>query len=186
MTIPNILTFARIALIPVLVLLLYADGDTGRWWALGLYVLIAVTDFFDGYLARKLHQQSTLGALIDPIADKILVVALIVALVGTGDMARWDIAAAILILCREFLVSGLREFLAIRDIPLPVTRLAKWKTTVQFVALALFLLPPVGIAWQALATTSLWWLATVMTLVTGFDYAMTATRNLRAPAESSR
>ncbi len=182
MTIPNILTFARIALIPVLVLLLYTDSSAARWWAVGLYALIALTDFLDGFLARKLHQQSALGALIDPIADKVLVVALIVALVGSGDIARWDIAAAILILSREFLVSGLREFLAIRNIPLPVTQLAKWKTTVQFVALGLFLLPALDVGGQAIATSGLWWLATALTLITGVDYATTAARQLNAPA----
>ena len=183
MTIPNILTFARVALIPVLVLLLFADGTPARWWALALYLVIAVTDFFDGYLARKLHQQSALGALIDPIADKVLLAALIIALVGTGDIARWDIAAAILIMSREFLVSGLREFLAIRDIPLPVTQLAKWKTTVQFLALALFLVPPLGIAEQAIATSALWWLATLLTVATGIDYATSAARNLNGAKE---
>jgi len=178
MTIPNILTFARIALIPVLVLLLFLDGAAARWWALALFIAMSLTDFFDGWLARKLNQQSALGALIDPIADKVLLVALVVALVGTGDMSRWDIAAAILILSREMLVSGLREFLAQRNLPLPVTKLAKWKTTAQLVALTLFLLPPLDLAQQNLATSAVWWLAAILTLVTGFDYMTSASRRL--------
>ncbi|MFB0922425.1 MAG: CDP-diacylglycerol--glycerol-3-phosphate 3-phosphatidyltransferase [Alphaproteobacteria bacterium] len=178
MTIPNILTFARVALIPLLLVLLFLDGDTTRWWALALYLALAVTDYLDGYLARVLNQQSELGALIDPIADKILVAALIVALVGSGDIARWDIAAAILVLSREFLVSGLREFLAQRDLPLPVTKLAKWKTTIQLIAIALFILPPLDIANQALIASSVWWIATLLTLVTGYGYVTSATRRL--------
>ena len=178
MTIPNILTFARVALIPLLLVLLFLDGDTMRWWALALYLTLAVTDYLDGYLARVLNQQSELGALIDPIADKILVAALIVALVGSGDIARWDIAAAILVLSREFLVSGLREFLAQRDLPLPVTKLAKWKTTIQLIAIALFILPPLDIANQALIASSVWWIATLLTLVTGYGYVTSATHRL--------
>ena len=178
MTIPNILTFARVALIPLLLVLLFLDGDTTRWWALALYLALAVTDYLDGYLARVLNQQSELGTLIDPIADKILVAALIVALVGSGDIARWDIAAAILVLSREFLVSGLREFLAQRDLPLPVTKLAKWKTTIQLIAIALFILPPLDIANQALIASSVWWIATLLTLVTGYGYVTSATRRL--------
>jgi cardiolipin synthase (CMP-forming) len=178
MTIPNILTFARVALIPLLLVLLFLDGDTMRWWALALYLTLAVTDYLDGYLARVLNQQSELGALIDPIADKILVAALIVALVGSGDIARWDIAAAILVLSREFLVSGLREFLAQRDLPLLVTKLAKWKTTIQLIAIALFILPPLDIASQALIASSVWWIATLLTLVTGYGYVTSATHRL--------
>jgi cardiolipin synthase (CMP-forming) len=178
MTIPNILTFARVALIPLLLVLLFLDGDTTRWWALALYLALAVTDYLDGYLARVLNQQSELGTLIDPIADKIFVAALIVALVGSGDIARWDIAAAILVLSREFLVSGLREFLAQRDLPLPVTKLAKWKTTIQLIAIALFILPPLDIANQALIASSVWWIATLLTLVTGYGYVTSATRRL--------
>ncbi len=178
MTIPNLLTFSRVALIPLLILLLFLEGVQFRWWAVGLFAFLAITDYLDGYLARKLHQHSELGTLIDPIADKVLVGAIVIALVGTGDIARWDIAGAILILSREFLVSGLREFLALRNLPLPVTRLAKWKTTVQLVAITLYLLPPLGIAGQSGIASAVWWLATVLTLVTGYDYVTTATRRL--------
>jgi cardiolipin synthase len=178
MTIPNLLTISRVALIPPLILLLFLDGAEFRWWAAGLFVFLAVTDYLDGYLARRLHQHSELGALIDPIADKVLVAAVVVALVGTGDIAGWDIAGAILILSREFLVSGLREFLALRDLPLPVTKLAKWKTTVQLIAITLFLLPSLDMAGQPALTSALWWLATILTLITGYDYVTSATRRL--------
>lgn len=185
MTIPNILTFARVALIPILVVLLFLDGTTPRWWAFGLFAALAFTDYLDGFLARKLNQQSELGALIDPIADKVLVAALVVALVGSGDIASWDIAGAILILSREFLVSGLREFLAQRAIPLPVTKLAKWKTTFQLVGIALYILPPLLFPAQEIVTSAIWWVATALTLITGYDYVTSATRRLDADKQGS-
>jgi len=185
MTIPNFLTFARIALIPVLVTLLFLDSAGLRWWAFGLFTALAFTDYLDGYLARKLNQKSELGALIDPIADKILLAAIVVALVGSGDIAGWDIAGAILILSREFLVSGLREFLAPRNISLPVTQLAKWKTTVQLVAIGLFIVPPNLIAGQEIMTSAIWWLATALTLMTGYGYVTTATQRIDADTRGS-
>lgn len=180
MTIPNILTLARIALIPVVVALLFFEDPGLRWWAFALYVTVALTDFLDGWLARRLDQASALGALMDPIADKVLVAALVVALVARGDMAGWDVAAAMLVLAREFLVSGLREYLGARNATLPVTSLAKWKTTTQFAAIALFILvPPIG-ADMALAASVLWWISTVLTLVTGYGYLATAAAHLRS------
>jgi len=98
---------------------------------------------------------------------------------GTGDIANWDIVGAILIISREFLVSGLREFLAQRNLPLPVTNLAKWKTTVQLVAVALFVLPEISITGQSLTTSGLWWLATILTLITGYDYVTSAIDRIR-------
>ncbi|MEP4379862.1 MAG: CDP-diacylglycerol--glycerol-3-phosphate 3-phosphatidyltransferase [Alphaproteobacteria bacterium] len=182
MTIPNILTLSRVALIPVLIAMLFADDPALRLWSFGLFVVLAVTDYLDGYLARVLDQASALGALMDPIADKVLVAALIVGLVARGDIAGWDVAGAILILCREFLVSGLREFLAQRDLPLPVTKLAKWKTTAQLVALALLILAPLAEPGQLLAISALWWVATALTLLTGFDYTRSAVRHLKPAA----
>lgn len=179
MTIPNILTMSRVALIPVVVALLWADDPAMRWWAFGLFVVVAVTDYLDGYLARALDQASDLGALMDPIADKVLVAALIAGLLARGDIAGWDVAGAILILCREFLVSGLREFLAQRDLPLPVTKLAKWKTTAQLVALALLILAPLADPGQLIAISAIWWIATALTLITGYDYLRSAAQQLR-------
>jgi cardiolipin synthase len=184
MTIPNILTLARIALIPVIVALLFLADPAMRWWAFGLYVAIALTDFLDGWLARKLDQTSDLGALMDPIADKVLVAALIVALVARGDMAGWDIAAAVLVLAREFLVSGLREYLGARNAKLPVTKLAKWKTTAQFAAIALFILAPLFGADVAMAASVLWWISAALTLITGYGYVATAVAYLR-PADDT-
>ena len=182
MTLPNILTLSRVALIPVVVLMLFANDPAMRWWTFALFVLLAVTDYLDGYLARALDQGSALGALMDPIADKVLVAALIAGLLARGDIAGWDVAGAVLILSREFLVSGLREFLAQRDLPLPVTKLAKWKTTAQLVALALLILVPLADTGQQLAISGIWWIATVLTLITGFDYVRSATRQLTASA----
>jgi cardiolipin synthase len=185
MNIPNALTLSRIALTPVLIVLLFLDTAQTRWWAFVLFTLLAFTDYLDGYLARKLNQQSELGALLDPIADKVLVAALILTLVGIGDIARWDVAAAVLIISREFLVSGLREFLAQRNLPLPVTNLAKWKTTVQLVAVALFVLPELAITGQAVATSAIWWLATILTLITGYDYVTSALDRIRQQNQDS-
>lgn len=182
MTIPNILTLSRVALIPVVILMLFADDPAMRWWVFGLFALLAVTDYLDGYLARVLDQGSALGALMDPIADKVLVAALVVALVARGDIAGWDVAGAILILSRELLVSGLREFLAQRDLPLPVTKLAKWKTTAQLVALALLILAPLAEPGQLNAISTIWWVATALTLITGLDYVRSAARQLRPVA----
>ena len=182
MTIPNILTLSRVALIPVVIAMLFAEDPAMRWWGFGLFVILSVTDYFDGYLARVLDQTSALGALMDPIADKVLVAALTVALVARGDIAGWDVAGAILILSREFLVSGLREFLAQRDLPLPVTRLAKWKTTAQLIALALLILAPLADAGQLLTISAIWWVATALTLITGFDYVRSAARQLKPDA----
>ena len=180
MTLPNILTLSRLALIPLVVALLWAEDPAMRWWTFGLFALLAVTDWLDGYLARRLRQHSALGALMDPIADKVLVAALIAGLLARGEIASWDVAGAILILCREFLVSGLREFLAQRDVPLPVTHLAKWKTTVQLVALALLILAPLADPRQLTVISAIWWIATALTLITGYDYLRTAARHMRA------
>ena len=179
MTIPNILTLSRVALIPIVVLMLFADDPAMRWWTFALFVALSVTDYFDGYLARALDQGSALGALMDPIADKVLVAALIAGLLARGDIAGWDVAGAILILSREFLVSGLREFLAQRDLPLPVTNLAKWKTTAQLVALALLILAPLAEPGQLRAISAIWWVATALTMITGFDYVRSAARQLK-------
>ncbi|MCB1514117.1 MAG: CDP-diacylglycerol--glycerol-3-phosphate 3-phosphatidyltransferase [Hyphomicrobiaceae bacterium] len=171
---PNILTYGRIAAVPALVACLYfLDGDTARWSAFALFAAAGITDWLDGYLARAWEQQSTLGAMLDPIADKLLVGAALLMLVYTGTIARAAIWAAVIILCREILVSGLREFLAELNVKVRVSVLAKWKTTVQMVSLAVLLAGPavekhapgaemIGIA--------LLWLAAVLTLWTGYDY----------------
>ena len=125
---PNLLTLSRIAAIPILVALLYFHDPVTRWIALVLFVIAAVTDYLDGYLARHRGEVSAFGRFLDPIADKLLVASLIVVLVAIDQISGMVVIPAIVILCREILVSGLREYLAEVQVPLPVSRLAKWKT----------------------------------------------------------
>ncbi len=172
-SLPNLLTYARILAVPAVAACFYFEGNTPRWVALGIFIAAAITDFFDGYLARAWQQQSALGRMLDPIADKLLVSVCLLMLAAHGTIAGWSLAAAIIILCREILVSGLREFLAELQVSVPVTQLAKWKTTVQLIAVALLLVGPAGEA--VLPGTILiglfaLWFAAVLTLYTGYDY----------------
>jgi cardiolipin synthase len=170
---PNILTYGRILAVPGVMFCLYFPGNTARWIALGIFIVAAITDFFDGYLARAWQQQSRLGQMLDPIADKLLVAVCLLLLAGKGDIGGWSMIAAAIILCREILVSGLREFLAVLRVSVPVTRLAKWKTTVQLVAIALLLAGPAGEAilpGTQLVGLSALWIAAILTLYTGYDY----------------
>jgi cardiolipin synthase len=167
---PNLLTLSRIVAIPLLVGLLFLSGAFWQWLALLIYIAACVTDYFDGKLARERAQESALGRFLDPIADKLLVAAIILALVAVDRIAGWLVLPALIILCREVMVSGLREYLADLQVSVPVSRLAKWKTTVQMIALGLLILGPAGpsgIAW--LGTVGLW-IAAILTLVTGYDY----------------
>ncbi|ADZ69638.1 CDP-diacylglycerol--glycerol-3-phosphate 3-phosphatidyltransferase [Polymorphum gilvum] len=172
-SLPNLLTYARILAVPAVTACFYFDGMTPRWIALAIFIVAAVTDFFDGYLARAWQQQSALGRMLDPIADKLLVAVCLLLLVYKGDIGGWSLIAAIIILCREILVSGLREFLAELRVSVPVTKLAKWKTTVQLVALALLLAGPAGeviLPGTTLAGLVALWIAAMLTLYTGYDY----------------
>lgn len=178
LALPNLLTYARCVAVPVVAgFLLSSTEHWARWAALGVYIAAAVTDFFDGYLARVWHQQSPIGQMLDPIADKLLVAATLLAVVADRTLAGWTIWAAIIILCREILVSGLREYLAELKVRLPVSAIAKWKTTVQLVALGFFIAGPAGEA--VLPGTikigaALLWIAAVLTLYTGLDYLQAA------------
>lgn len=168
---PNILTFARIGAVPLLIAVFYLPAPAANWAALAVFALASITDFIDGWLARRWQVQSDLGKVLDPIADKLLVAAALFMLAAFDRLSLPSIVAAIAILGREILVSGLREFLAGRA-TLPVTMLAKWKTTVQMVALAVLLLGPAapwGVPAQAIGEAGLW-LAAILTLVTGWDY----------------
>jgi CDP-diacylglycerol--glycerol-3-phosphate 3-phosphatidyltransferase len=179
-SLPNILTYGRIAAIPAIIILLFPRDDFGRWLALGVYVVASVTDFFDGYLARIWQQQSSLGRMLDPIADKLLVATVILMLVADGTIGGWSLLAAIVILCREVLVSGLREFLAEVQVGMPVTRLAKWKTAVQMVALGFLILGPAGghiIPYAVEIGLSLLWIAALVTIYTGYDYLRAGLRH---------
>ncbi|MFO1256533.1 MAG: CDP-diacylglycerol--glycerol-3-phosphate 3-phosphatidyltransferase [Sphingomonadaceae bacterium] len=181
MTLPNILTLSRIVAVPLLVgLLWFPQWPTGYAIAFALYCLMGITDYFDGYLARAQGAVSKLGQFLDPIADKIMVAAVILILVHNHDIAGWSVIAALIILLREIAVSGLREFLGGLRISVPVSKLAKWKTTFQMVALGALILMGAAPGF-AIPFTGGWvnpytvghstlWAAAVLTLVTGWDY----------------
>ncbi len=178
---PNLLTFSRIGVIPLLVAAFYLDDPMGNIVACALFALAAVTDYLDGYLARAWSQQSNLGRFLDPVADKLMVAAAILMMVAFGMISGWSILAALVILCREILVSGLREFLAELRVGLPVSKLAKWKTTIQMIAITLLLLGDAGPDWLpvvALGDIALW-IAAVLTLITGYDYLRAGLRHMR-------
>lgn len=175
MTIPNILTLLRIALIPVLCLLIY--GGHGLL-AFGLYVFCAVTDFFDGYLARKMNAITPFGTFLDPIADKIFVAILLLVLVDIGSLSGFWVIPVIVIFLREFLVSGLREFLGPKNVTLPVTQLAKWKTTVQMLALGLLILAPLSHAILFTGQISLL-IAALLTAITGWSYCKEGFKHMK-------
>jgi cardiolipin synthase len=179
-SLPNVLTYLRILAVPAVVLCLYLlPGDAGRWWALGVYIAACITDWLDGFLARVWRQQSVLGRMLDPIADKLLVGATLLMLTFDGTIGKIHVMAAVIILCREILVSGLREFLAELNVRVHVTQLAKWKTTVQMTALGVLLAGPAGdklvagVTWTGLAML---WVAALLTLWTGYDYLKAAIR----------
>ena len=177
MSLPNILTLSRIVTVPLLVALLWFPGwELGYALGFALYCLMGFTDYFDGYLARANGQVSKLGVFLDPIADKIMVAAVIMMLVGTrheaASITGIHIIPAIIILLREITVSGLREFLAGLQVSLPVSQLAKWKTALQMIALGALILAgalPTLVWIKQIGVASLW-LAAALTLVTGWDY----------------
>ena len=181
---PNILTFSRILAIPVVVgLLLFIDDPAGSWLAFSVYTYACITDFFDGYLARAWHQQSAFGRFLDPIADKLLIAGVLLALVGIDRFSGLTMLPAAVILCREILVSGLREFLAEVRVGIPVSSLAKWKTTIQMLALGFLLVGPSGPDFGPLTTTVVGvyglWIAAALTLITGLDYLVAGLRHIR-------
>ena len=175
---PNMLTYARIEAVPILVAcLLFLKDDTARWAALIIFIAACITDWLDGYLARVWKQQSELGRMLDPIADKLLVAATLLLLVYDQTITEFSIWAALIILCREILVSGLREFLAELNVKIHVTELAKWKTAVQMIALGVLLAgPAVDKMLPGTSTVGLTflWLAALLTLWTGYDYLRAA------------
>ena len=177
--VPNLITIARIlAIIPIVALVMNGD-PTMRLLALIIYVVAAASDWLDGYLARAWDQYSPLGRMLDPIADKLLVGILIAALAWDGSLTAWDMVPACAILFREFFVSGLREFLGNTKIVLPVSWLAKWKTTIQLVSLAIVLLETI-VPGIGLVSDVLLWLAGILTLWTGFQYLRASWPHLTA------
>lgn len=175
--IPNLLTYSRIAVIPLLIAVFYWNHPLSHWIALGLFGYASITDFLDGYYARAWGVTSNIGRFLDPIADKLLVATALLMLVSTG---RVDVLPAVAIVCREILVSGLREFLAELRISVPVSQLAKFKTAAQLVAISLLLIAPAlpdGTYAQPIGDALLW-AAALLTLVTGYVYLKTGAYHL--------
>ena len=175
--IPNILTIGRIIIVPIFILTFYLPGALGDWIPFFIFVLASFSDFLDGLLARLYKEQSKLGELLDPIADKIIVASALVLLVMKGTIINYEVIAAIIILTREILISGLREFLAKVQVSMPVTGLAKFKTFIQMFAIAILLTGEsrnnlinfqdynahtIGIIFL--------WVSAFLTLYTGYDY----------------
>jgi cardiolipin synthase (CMP-forming) len=173
LTLPNILTLSRIVTVPLLAAFLWwPEWRTGYAVAFAIYCLMGITDYFDGYLARAQGTVSKLGVFLDPIADKIMVAAVILMLVGKGVIADFHLVAALIILLREITVSGLREFLAQLQVSVPVSQLAKWKTTLQLVAFGALILGQAvpNYPWVADVGLISLWVAAVLTAITGWDY----------------
>lgn len=173
LNLPNILTLSRIVTVPILVWALWWPGwPFGYALGFAIYCLMGITDYFDGYLARSKGTVSKLGVFLDPIADKIMVAAVIVMLAANGDVPGVHLIPAIVILMREIAVSGLREFLAQLQVSVPVSQLAKWKTALQLVSLGAIILggalPREEWIW-AIGISALWG-AAIITLITGWDY----------------
>ena len=192
---PNLLTYGRIIAVPLVVACMYwqallAGGIWLRWVALALFIIAGITDVLDGYFARSLGQQSRLGSMLDPIADKLLIASCLLMLAADETIKGWSLWAAIVILCREILVSGLREYLAELRVSVPVTRLAKWKTTAQLVAVGFLLAGKAGDDAFSMLTganvgpvvtlvgLTLLWISAILTLYTGYDYFRAGLRHL--------
>ncbi|NNM73997.1 CDP-diacylglycerol--glycerol-3-phosphate 3-phosphatidyltransferase [Enterovirga aerilata] len=177
-SLPNVLTYSRVAAVPVVAGLLFWPEDFwSRWIALTIYIAAGITDYFDGYFARAYAQQSMLGRMLDPIADKLLVAACLLMLTNDHTIRGVHLWAAIVILCREVLVSGLREYLAELKVGMPVSRVAKWKTAFQLVALGFLIAGPAGEAvlpGTVAIGLVLLWLAAALTIYTGWDYLKTS------------
>jgi cardiolipin synthase (CMP-forming) len=186
---PNVLTLSRIAAIPLMVVLVAIMTPAGDLAACVVFSVAAITDYFDGKLARSRRQQSDLGRMLDPIADKLLVGAALMMLVGQNRLSALGLYPAIVIMLREILVSGLREYLAGIRVGLPVTRLAKWKTGFQMGALGTLLagntaagLLGLGFLPVSLIGETMLWAAAALTLITGWDYLTAGWRHAATPA----
>lgn len=186
LNIPNMLTYGRILAVPLIVLCFFVEGrlhgsDFARWTALGIFIVASLTDFLDGYLARIWDQTSNIGRMLDPIADKLLVASVLLLIAADGTIAGWSIWAAIIILCREILVSGLREYLAALKVSVPVTWIAKWKTALQMIALGFLLAGPAGdkvLPYNTEIGIGLLWISAVITIYTGYDYFRAGLRHV--------
>ncbi len=175
---PNILTVARLCLLPIMVLLLFQQTAWAAWTCLFLYIIGALTDFLDGWIARKYNLVTPFGTFLDPISDKIYVGIIMIALIAAGHMDGFACLAVMVIMAREFLVSGLREYLGPYNVQMPVTKLAKWKTATQMMSLAFLIVGPSHyiLYWIGLA---LLLAATALTVVTGWGYLKTGLAHMK-------
>ena len=178
LTLPNLLTLSRIFAVPILVFLLWRPMPLDYAITFVLYSIVGLTDYFDGYVARAKGQISRLGQFLDPIADKIMVAAVLIMLISSRkanpdpEIHGLHIIAALVILLREIIVSGLREYLATLQVSVPVSQLAKWKTTFQIVALGALILGGAlpAMPWVHVVGLASLWAAAILTLITGWDY----------------
>jgi CDP-diacylglycerol---glycerol-3-phosphate 3-phosphatidyltransferase len=182
-SLPNLLTLSRILAIPLVIATFYVPGDFARWFAGAMFSTAAVTDWLDGHMARRWQQQSEIGRFLDPIADKLLVSATLFMLTAFDRLSAQAVLPALVILCREILVSGLREYLAGLRVGMPVSRLAKWKTVIQMVAIGVLLVGDAGPGFLPVAAIgeTLLWIAALLTLVTGYDYLVAGLRHMTHP-----
>ena len=180
-TLPNILTMLRILILPPLAVLLLWSEEWAVYASFALFALASITDYFDGYLARSMNQMTEFGRFLDPIADKLLIVTVLIMLVGRQDIGGWHIFAALLILIREIFISGLREFLAGQARIVHVTRLAKWKTALQMITLAGFIVYPVLMTNLPELSSLLYgglWITAFLTIWTGWGYLRSSLSHL--------
>jgi cardiolipin synthase (CMP-forming) len=185
-SLPNLLTLSRILAIPAVIATFYVPGDYARWFACALFSAAGVTDWLDGHVARRWEQQSEIGRFLDPIADKLLVSATLFMLTAFGRLPAEALLPALVILCREILVSGLREYLAGLRVGMPVSRLAKWKTVIQMVAIGFLIVGDAGPAFLPVTGIGelLLWIAALLTLVTGYDYLQAGVRHMARPRQT--
>ncbi len=186
---PNWMTIMRIAITPLIAVLIWIDEPAyGYQLALALYTIASVTDYIDGYMARRLRVESPLGEMLDPIADKLLVAAVLLALASVTNSGWVFLAPALIILIREFMVSGLREFLAKQNVSAPVTRLAKWKTTAQILALGFLMGAPgfPGFPFANEIGITLLWLAAILTVHTGSGYLINAVKHVTDSGQTAK
>jgi cardiolipin synthase len=182
-TLPNLLTMSRIAVIPLLVAACYLPYPWGEWVSWALFAAAGVTDYLDGHFARRFKQMSAFGRFLDPIADKLLVAITLMMLVAFNRLSTPALIPALVILAREILVSGLREFLAGLRVSVPVSRLAKWKTGIQMVAIGVLLIGNAGPGFLPMSFIgeSLLWIAALLTLITGYDYLRHGLKHMAEP-----
>ena len=186
---PNALTVLRVLMTPAICVLVVIDTASAAWAALLLWIIASVTDFVDGWLARRYDIVSGFGRMLDPIADKLLVVLVLLVLAAADRLPGAHLIPAAVIVAREVLISGLREHLAGRDVALPVSNLAKWKTAIQMVAMAFLVIGPHAPALGPIGATDVgtWglWIAAALTAITGWDYVRVGLRHVSGPDRSA-